>query len=88
MHSDFAAWYQRRLDDEPIVRLLLDGTLVRVRLDRQATSLSILVAMGVRTHGQKVLLGLKALVGDSEAAWRDLLEDLTSRGLRTPQLLI
>lgn len=88
VRSDFAEWNQRRLDDEPIVRLILDGTVVRVRLDRQATSLSILVAMGVRADGQKVLLGLKALAGESEAAWRDLLDDLTARGLRTPQLLI
>lgn len=88
VQSDFVAWNQRRLDDEPLVRLILDGTVVRVRLDRQATSLSILVAMGVRADGQKVLLGLKALAGESEAAWRDLLDDLSARGLRTPQLLI
>ena len=46
--SDWEAWNARSLAQEPIVRLILDGTVVRVRLDRQATSISLLVIMGVR----------------------------------------
>ena len=42
-----------------IIRLLLDGTVVRVRLDRRATSLSLLVALGVRRDGQKVPLAVR-----------------------------
>jgi hypothetical protein len=38
--TDWEAWNTRSLADEPIVRLILDGTLVRVRLDRKATSIS------------------------------------------------
>lgn len=86
--SDFAAWNARDLAPEPIVRLILDGTVVRVRLDRQATTLSLLVALGVRADGQKVVLALRAMGGESEAAWRALLEDLTARGMRVPTLLI
>jgi transposase-like protein len=37
--SDWNAWNARSLADEPIVRLILDGTVVRVRLDRKATSI-------------------------------------------------
>lgn len=36
--SDWDAWNARSLADEPIVRLILDGTVVRVRLDRKATA--------------------------------------------------
>jgi hypothetical protein len=43
-----------RLADEPIVRLILDGTVVRVRLDRKATSISLLVVIGVRENGSPV----------------------------------
>lgn len=88
VQTDFAAWNRRDLTQEPMVRLILDGTVVRVRLDRKATSLSILVAMGVRADGQKVLLGLKALAGESAEAWRELLDDMAARGLCAPQLLI
>ena len=34
MKSDWDAWNARSLADEPIVRLILDGTMVRLRLDR------------------------------------------------------
>jgi hypothetical protein len=33
---------------------------VRVRLDRKATSISLLVVIGVRENGQKVLLAIKS----------------------------
>lgn len=48
--SDWDAWNVRSLADEPIVRLILDGTVVRVRLDRKATSVSLLVVIGVRSY--------------------------------------
>ncbi len=86
--GDWDAWNARSLTDEPIVRLILDGTIVRVRLDKKATSISLLVALGVRADGQKVLLAIKNMGGESEAAWRALLDDLVKRGLRTPELVI
>ena len=86
--GDWDAWNVRSLKDEPIVRLILDGTVVRARLDKKATSISLLVAMGVRQDGQKVLLAVKNMGGESEAAWRALLDDLVNRGLKTPELVI
>src|SRR5205814_1706158 len=74
--------------EEPIVRLILDGTVVRVRLDRKATSISLLVVIGVRADGQKVLLAIKSMGGESTEAWRTVLDDLIKRGLQRPQLLI
>ena len=61
---------------------------MRVRLDKKATSISLLVALGVRADGQKVLLAIKNMGGESEAAWRALLDDLVKRGLKTPELVI
>jgi putative transposase len=86
--SDWDAWNARSLCDEPIVRLILDGTVVRVRLDRKATSISLLVVLGVRQDGQKVLLAIKQMGGESTAAWRTVLDDLIKRGLRRPELVI
>src|SRR5271157_890988 len=86
--SDWDAWNARSLADEPIVRLILDGTVVRVRLDRKATSISLLVVLGVRQDGQKVLLAIKQMGGESTEAWRTVLDDLIKRGLRRPELLI
>ena len=86
--SDWDAWNARSLAQEPIVRLILDGTVVRVRLDRQATSISLLVVLGVRADGQKVFLAIKNMGGESTEAWRAVLDDLIGRGLRRPQFLI
>ena len=85
---DWEAWGKRDLAGEDIVRLVLDGTAVRVRLDRKATSISLLVVLGIRRDGQKVLLAVRAMGGESEAAWRAVLDDLVARGLRTPEFLI
>src|SRR5712691_3113314 len=86
--ADWDAWNARSLAAEPIVRLILDGTVVDVRLDRKATAISLLVVIGVRTDGQKVLLAVKSMGGESSEAWRSVLDDLISRGLRRPELLI
>jgi transposase-like protein len=75
-------------------RALLDGRANhqahsrRVRLDKKATSISLLVALGVRQDGQKVLLAVKNMGGESEATWRALLDNLVNRGLKTPELVI
>lgn len=86
--SDWDAWNTRSLAEEPIVRLILDGTVVRVRLDRKATAISLLVVLGVRADGQKVLLAIKSMGGESAEAWRGVLDDLVRRGLRRPEFLI
>ena len=67
MKVDWDAWCARSLDDEDIVRLgislgqiafdasLLDGTVIRTRLDRKATNMtniSVLAAIGVRRDGR------------------------------------
>ncbi len=59
VQCDWEAWQKRDLAGDDDVRLILDGTVVRVRLDRKATSLSMLVALSARRDGQKVLLALR-----------------------------
>jgi len=86
--GDWDAWTSRSLAEEPIVRLILDGTVVRVRLDRKATSISLLVVVGVREDGQNLLLAIKQMGGESTEAWRTVLDDLVRRGLQRPELLI
>ena len=86
--ADWESWNARSLADEPIVRLILDGTVVRVRLDRKATSISLLIVIGVRADGQKVLLAVKSMGGETTEAWCAVLDDLIKRGLRRPEFLI
>ena len=86
--GDWDAWNARSLAEEPIIRVILDGTVVRVRLDRKATSIVLLVVLGVRDDGQKVLLAVKNMGGETSEAWRAVLDDLVRRGLHKPEFLI
>ena len=85
---DWDAWCARSLAEEDIVRLILDGTVIKTRLDRKATNISVLAAIGVRQDGQKVLLSIRNMGGESQAAWRSFLDDLDARGLRRPEFVI
>jgi putative transposase len=86
--GDWEAWNARDLSSAEMVRLILDGTVVRVRIDRKATAISLLVVLGVRADGQKVLLSVRNMGSESEAAWRAVLDDLVKRGLKQPELAI
>jgi transposase-like protein len=85
---DWDAWCARSLADEDIVRLILDGTVIKTRLDRKATNISVLAAVGVRRDGQKVLLSIRNMGGESTASWRQFLDDLDARGLKRPEFVI
>jgi transposase-like protein len=49
--SGWDAWCARSLVAEDIIRVILDGTVVKARIDRRATKISVLVAIGVRRDG-------------------------------------
>ena len=85
---DWEAWSARSLAGEDIVRLILDGTVVKARIDRKATAISVLVAIGVRRDGQKILLAISNMGGESKAAWRAFLGDLDARGLKAPEFVV
>jgi putative transposase len=61
-----------------------------MRADRAVGGLhtTLTVVLGVRRDGQKVLLSIKNMGGESEAGWRGVLDDLVARGLRTPEFLM
>ena len=78
----------RDLACDDIVRLTPDGTVIKTRLDRKATTVSVPAAMGMRRDGQKVLLSLMNMGGKSKAASGMFLDDLDARGLKQPEFVI
>ena len=62
--------------------------MIKTRLDRKATNISVLGAIGVRRDGQKVLLSIRNMGGESTAAWRQFLTGLDARSLRRPEFVI
>lgn len=88
LKESFERWLNRSLEEEPLVYLYLDAVSVKVRVAGKVCSMSVLVALGVRETGEKVLLDLALRGGESKEAWRGVLEGLVSRGLPTPRLII
>jgi putative transposase len=83
--ADWDAWNARSLADEPVVRLILDGTVVDVRLDHKATAISLLVVLGVRMvrrccSRSRPWAGRAATPGAASST------DLIDRGLCRPDL--
>jgi transposase-like protein len=81
-------WMQRRLDEERCVYLYLDGFVVPVRRDGRVTNAPLLIVVGVRATGERILLAMRIATSESAAGWRSVLEDLVHRGLTAPQLCI
>lgn len=50
------AWCARSLADEDIIRLILDSTVIKTRLDKKATNISVLAAIGVRRPSRDIAL--------------------------------
>ena len=82
------AWNARSLAEEPIVRLILDGTVARVRLDRKATSISLLVGLGVRANGEKICWRSRAWAARARRPGARCSTISIRRGLRTPELAV
>ena len=66
--------------------LFLDGVSLRVRRPGGRKRVHRLVAYGVRADGRRQLLSFARRTGESQAAWEDLLQDLSRRGLDGRQL--
>jgi transposase-like protein len=84
----FENWRRRSLAGEDVRYLYLDGICVRVRCGGKTESLPVLVAIGVRADGEKVLLALELCGAESTSSWKGLIENMSARGLRAPRLAI
>jgi putative transposase len=84
--TEFTAWSTRSLADIDLDYLYLDGTCFRYHPGARAEP--VLVADGITTTGSPVFLGLTPAASEGHDPWIDFLADLTSRGLRSPVLVI
>lgn len=88
LEESYERWRQRDLAEERIVYLYLDALYPKVRSAGKVVSLPVLVALGVKETGEKVLLALATGGAESGAAWQMMLEDVAARHLGRPRLII
>lgn len=84
----FTQWRGRSLATEAVVFLYLDAIALRVRIAKKVISVPVLVGLGVREDGQKVILDLELLQSESSSCWEGFVEGLINRGLKPPCLAI
>ena len=72
----------------PSITIVCPVTKLDPGLDRKTTAISLLVVLGMRGDGQKVLLAINSMGGETTEAWRAVLDGLVARGLRRPEFLL
>ena len=88
LSEQFEAWRSRDLSGEDIGILYLDALTLKLRLAGKVERVPVLCALGVRTDGTRVLLGLEVRISESERAWKDFTRDLSHRGLKGVVLVV
>ena len=84
----FSQWRSRSLATEAVVFLYLDAIALRVRIAKKVVSVPVLVGLGVKADGQKVILDLELFQSESSSCWEGFVEGMVSRGLKAPLLVI
>jgi len=84
----FSQWRSRSLGSEAVAFLYLDAIALRVRIAKKVISVPVLVGLGVKEDGQKVILDLELFQSESSSCWEGFVEGLISRGLKAPLLAI
>jgi len=84
--DEFATWRTRDLSDLTLDYLFVDGS--HFKMHDQARSEPVLVAYGITTEGNPVLVHLDGVSAESTDACVAFLEDMVARGLSSPVLTI
>jgi putative transposase len=66
----------------------LDATFVKVRDNQRVVSQAVVIAIGVRTSGEREVLGLDVGPSEDGAFWLQFLRGLVARGLQGVKLVI
>ena len=88
LKSDFEEWRQRDLSQEAIRYLMLDGWYPKVRIGRRRVRVPVLVTLGIKADGQRIVLDLRLAGQETTQAWQEVIEKLGERGVGVPLLAI
>lgn len=87
LNQDFDVWRRRDLSDLPVAYLFLDGQYHAARQGSDEKE-GVLSAYALLEDGRPVLLHLDLGPRESYDAWLSFLQDLVTRGLRDPLLIV
>jgi transposase-like protein len=84
--QEYRHWRDVRLDKDRWVYIWADGVYSGLRAEQ--TKLCALVIIGVNERGEKRFLAIEDGIRESTQSWREVLLQLKSRGMNTPDLAI
>lgn len=79
--------FRNRLLEDAYPYLWLDALFLKVRQNGRVVSLAVVIAIGVKTTGEREVLGFDVGACEDEAFWLDFLRQLKARGLHGVQLV-
>jgi len=88
LREDFETWRTRDLSAEDIRYVFMDGWYPKVRIGGRRERVPVLVTLGVRANGERVVLDLRLVGEESAASWTEVVASLTARHLARPVLAI
>lgn len=86
LQEDYENFRNRDLSEFDVVYLFVDGVYESVK--RYTNNQTLLCAWAICSDGSKQMLHLSAVASESQMAWEVFFEEMTSRGLRQPLLII
>lgn len=88
LREDFDTWRTRDLGDEDIRYVFMDGWYPKVRIGGRRERVPVLVTLGVRANGERVVLDMRLVGEESAASWTEVVANLAARRLARPVLAV
>ena len=88
LRDDFDTWRDRELADEDIRYVFMDGWYPKVRIGGRRERVPVLVTLGVRANGERVVLDMRLVGDESAASWSAVVASLAGRHLARPVLAV
>jgi transposase-like protein len=88
LREDFDIWRTRDLADEDIRYVFMDGWYPKVRIGGRRERVPVLVTLGVRANGDRVVLDMRLVGEESAASWAEVVASLAARHLARPVLAV
>jgi transposase-like protein len=88
LREDFETWRARDLADEEVRYVFMDGWYPKVRIGGRRERVPVLVTLGVRANGDRVVLDMRLVGEESAASWTEVVASLVARHLARPVLAV
>src|SRR5438105_5300278 len=86
--EDFDTWRCRDLAEDQIQYVIMDGWYPKVRIGGRRVRVPVLVTLGVRATGERVVLDMRLVGEESAASWTEVVASLAGRHLARPVLAV